>query len=154
MRVLIVIIAALFIFGCAEAKKKDAGAIMGMVLGGVVGAVLGNNSDAGSKLGSVIGAGVGGLFGALIGEKLDEADRVLAEAATVSALSVPTGDRVEWQSTKNTSVHGFSKPTSGYESKGDQTCRTVRQVVVINGKEEGVTTEFCKIGDTGRWVAS
>ena len=133
--------------------NKDAGAVLGMIIGGLAGAAIGDSS-AGSGVGAVIGAAIGGIAGAAIGAKLDEADRLIAEAAKTTALSLPTGNKVEWRSKENTSVHGFATPTTNDTNEEGNSCRTVRQVAFINGEEMEETTEFCRVGDTGRWVSS
>lgn len=142
----------LIISACETTSQKDVGAALGLVVGAVAGAALGNR-DGGSKLGAFIGGAVGSIAGAMIGAKLDEIDRRLAEAAKTTALSVPTGNRVEWRSQENVSVNGYATPVTDVAESEGRTCRTVRQVAIINGEEIEETTEFCRVGNTGRWVA-
>ena len=91
-------------------------------------------------------------MGAMIGEKLDEADRLQAQAAANAALQVPVGNTVEWRSEKNTSIHGTATPVETSENSNGKECRTVRQVAFINGKEVEETTKFCRIDDSGTWA--
>ena len=137
--------------GCqTTASNKDTGAILGMVVGGVVGSVFGSGS--GQAVAVIVGAATGGIMGAMIGEKLDEADRLQAQAAANAALQVPVGNTVEWRSEENTSIHGTATPIKSSENSDGKECRTVRQVAFINGKEIEETTKFCRIDGSGRWA--
>ena len=51
-------------------------------------------------------------------------------------------------------MHGYATPVRNQEEQGDKTCRKVAQLAYIEGKEIKETTEFCRIGNTGRWVPS
>ena len=140
--------------GCQTTdSKKDTGAVLGLIIGGVAGALIGSRSG-GTQLGAALGAAMGGIAGAMIGAKLDEADRIVAEEARTTALAATTGARIEWRSEENATVHGYATPVRNQEKQGDKTCHKVAQVAYIEGKEIKETTEFCRIGNTGRWVPS
>lgn len=150
---ILVVISTLFTTSACQTtgSQQETATALGMIIGGVAGALIGS-SNGGAELGAVLGAAMGGVAGAIIGAKLDEIDRLAANAARTTALSVPTGDRVEWESEENISVRGFATPISAKTFSEGRECRTVRQVAYIKGEEIEETTQFCKIEGTGRWA--
>ncbi len=138
--------------GCQTTEsQKDTGAAVGMLVGAVAGALLGSRSG-GEHLGAALGAAVGSVAGAMIGAKLDEVDRIAAAEARTTALAATTGSRIQWRSEENPSVRGYATPVTAEMEKGEKTCRTVTQVAYIEGQEIEETTEFCRVGSTGRWL--
>lgn len=67
MRIVALVIAILFIFGCSTTQK---GAVVGGAAGAGLGAIIGHQSGHTAE-GAGIGAAVGALGGALVGEQLD-----------------------------------------------------------------------------------
>ncbi|MBT4486859.1 MAG: hypothetical protein HOM58_17940 [Rhodospirillaceae bacterium] len=132
-------------------SQKDTGAAVGLIIGGIAGALIGSRSG-GAQLGAALGGIAGSVAGAMIGAKLDEADRIAADEARTTALAATTGDRVEWRSEENTSVHGYATPVNNQIERAGKTCRTVTQVAYIEGREIEETTEYCRVGSSGRWV--
>lgn len=135
--------------GCeTTGKKENIGAFAGAVIGGLAGGAFG--SDTGQAVGIMAGVAVGAIVGSLIGKRLDEADRLKAERATQAALAMPKGETVEWKSEKQPQTWGTITTTSEPVQKAAKTCRSVREVVVIEGKEQSRTSEYCRSPD-GRW---
>src|SRR5207253_1514516 len=96
---------------CEGMNNKDRFAIGGMLAGAAAGAALasgaGNSQYAG--LAAVGGALVGGMIGLFVGIKLDEAERIRAEAAAV--LAANTDKRQYWTSPKRPdAVSGYAEP--------------------------------------------
>lgn len=61
----------LSIFGCAEMKKRDKGALIGGTTGAVIGGIIGKQSG-NTAVGAIIGAAIGGAAGAYIGNYMDK----------------------------------------------------------------------------------
>lgn len=67
---IMLIVAAILLPGCASMKRSTKGAAIGTAAGGAMGAVIGRASG-NTGLGAIIGATVGGATGAVIGRKMD-----------------------------------------------------------------------------------
>lgn len=138
--------------GCqTTASNEEVGTALGAIVGAVAGAAFG---DGGGQIAAVFtGAVVGALAGQIIGKRLDEADRLKAQSASLAALTVPTGETVEWKSNEHPATGGTATPLTDSVLENGRTCRTVREVVVIDGEEATLTNNYCKSED-GRWRAA
>ncbi len=146
-------LAFIFLGGC-ETTKQDVGSLVGLVVGAAVGAAIGTDLGIGDAAGTVVGGFAGSIIGNSIGQKLDEEDRLKAAQATAASLTMPKGETVEWESTKNKGVRGQATPVSKPVQKAGNICRNVREIVVIDGEETSENTEYCKSGDSGKWRLS
>lgn len=68
--VVLTLVLAILLPGCASMKRSTKGAAIGTAAGGAMGAVIGRASG-NTGLGAIIGATVGGATGAVIGRKMD-----------------------------------------------------------------------------------
>ena len=136
--------------GCqTTASNEEIGTAVGLVVGAVAGAAFG---DGGGQLAaSFAGALVGAVAGQMIGKRLDEADRLKAQSASMAALSVPTGETVEWESDEKANTGGTATPITETALEEGEECRTVREVVVVDGEEEVLISKYCKDSEDGRW---
>lgn len=69
--IMMLLIAAIILPGCASMKRSTKGAVIGTAAGGAMGAVIGRASG-NAGLGAIIGAAVGGTAGAIIGKQMDK----------------------------------------------------------------------------------
>lgn len=81
--IMIFLIVAIILPGCASMKRSTKGAVIGTAAGGAMGAVIGRASG-NAGLGAIIGATVGGATGAIIGKQMDkqaaEIDKTVPDA--------------------------------------------------------------------------
>lgn len=145
---------ALILLGGCETTKQDIGTVVGFVVGATVGAAIGTDLGIGDAAGTVVGGFAGSILGNSLGQKLDEADRLKAARATAASLTMPKGETVEWESTKNKGVRGQATPVSNSVQRAGNICRNVKEIVVIDGEETSEMTEYCKSGDSGKWRLS
>jgi len=143
-------------------------------LGGAVAAGMLVGDDNGAVLAAAVlaGAAAGGWLGANFGRGLDEAERERAAASTQRVLNqeVPTGSPLRsasaayspqaaavaptavWTSPSNPqSVSGQSTLLQVNADGGGGECRTVRQLVVVNGQEETQDAQFCRSSASAQW---
>lgn len=158
--------AALALGGCASnSSTQNTAAGVGAVAGGVLGAVLGNRSGMGSVGGAAFGAVAGFIAGSLFGKLLDDGDRAKQESATRETLD--QGEMIRWNSERNQGVHGYSQvvgnenvppKNSGAKKSGGtavaqaDSCRTVREVAYVDGKEYVETAEYCRSAGAAGWT--
>ena len=109
--------------------------------------------------GAAIGAVAGFIAGSLIGQLLDDADEAKLENA--SRQSLEQGETIRWNSERNPGVHGYSEVVSGAEtatrrpsaSSGKvDSCRTVREVAYVDGKEYVDMAEYCRAEGATGWT--
>lgn len=155
--------AALALGGCAgsaSSSKTTASGGIGAAAGGILGAVLGGGSDMGALGGAAFGAMAGFIAGSLFGTLLDDGDRAKQEDATRQTLS--QGDAIRWNSDRNQGVHGYSQlvgnenappaRTSPVKTASADSCRTVREVAYVDGKEYVEMTEYCRVAGSSGWT--
>ncbi len=83
-RLLLILISATLLFGCANLNKEQVGTVGGAVAGGVIG------SKVGGTKGALIGAVLGGFIGNRLGAHLDEQDK--QKLAELELKSLETGN--------------------------------------------------------------
>ncbi len=98
MSYIAILIATLFLSGCASMNKTQKGAVVGTAAGGAMGAVIGRASG-NTALGAIIGAAVGGASGAVIGHQMDkQAEEIKKTVPDAKVERVGEGIVVEFSS--------------------------------------------------------
>ena len=98
MSLIIAIIAAFIVSGCASWNKTQKGAVVGTAAGGAMGAVIGRTAG-NTALGAIIGAAVGGGAGAIIGHQMDkQAEEIKKTVPDAKVERVGEGIVVEFSS--------------------------------------------------------
>ncbi|WP_020591729.1 glycine zipper domain-containing protein [Kiloniella laminariae] len=146
-----IILTLLLSSGCAN--KQQTGAVIGAVVGVAVGSLVGKGD--GQALGMLVGGAVGGLVGNSIGQtldELDEAEKAKAERASLDALEQDDGKKIEWNSDDDEEISGSAELIGGGYEKQGESCRPVRELVVIDGVSSSKVVEYCLKGNS--WVAS
>lgn len=137
-------------------NKQQTGMAVGAASGAALGATLARGSDKPAAI--LVGALLGAIAGTIVGYHLDEADKAKAEAASRQAAQASSGERIYWSSDKNAQVSGYAeqvKPVSpttqvATSSAGSRTCRKVREVVIMQGKEQVQEADYCLSGS--QWI--
>lgn len=132
-----------------QQSYQKTGEVVGTFAGAAIGLALGDDFAAGA--GGAIGMVVGNLLGKAIGAHLDEVDRIKAEVAMLSALQMNKNTKVKWKSDKNQGVSGEVQ-TKQVTKNGD-VCKSVTQIVNVNGKETREENTLCRESD-GSWALS
>lgn len=144
--------AILFLTACADPSSNEgAGQLIGGLVGAAVGVAVGDDLGVGDVFAGAVGAAAGTAVGGSIGRKLDEADRLKAEVATLSALQFEKDTTVRWRSDQNEEVFGTVSTRGDAAEKIE--CKTVKHVVNIRGKEYTERDRLCKTSD-GSWQLS
>ncbi len=98
MSLIIILIGALILSGCASWNKSQKGAVIGTAAGGAMGAVIGRAAG-NTALGAIIGAAVGGGAGAIIGHQMDkQAEEIKKTVPDAKVERVGEGIVVEFTS--------------------------------------------------------
>lgn len=93
---MVLLIASIFLSGCASMNKTQKGAVIGASGGGVIGGVIGK-ATGNTAAGAVIGATIGGAAGAVIGKKMDkQAKEIEASVPDAKVERVEEGIIVEF----------------------------------------------------------
>jgi surface antigen len=132
-----------------QQNYEKTGELVGTFAGAAIGLALGDDFAAGA--GGVIGMVVGNLLGKAIGAHLDEVDRIKAEVAMLSALQMNQNTKVKWKSDNNPGIRG--EVHTKEVSKNGDVCKSVTQIVNVNGKETREENTLCRESD-GSWVLS
>jgi surface antigen len=151
---------------------------MGQVIGGLIGAgagyaIAGDDDDTMKAIAVIAGASVGAWIGGNLGRGLDERERARLTQSTQTMLATgvpynsplrspnaametaPGAPSSSWTSpTHPESVSGKSTLVEVSSTNGGGECRTVRQLVVRNGKETSEDTRFCRISPSSPWTPS
>jgi surface antigen len=149
---------ALGVSACAS--NREGGMLAGAAAGAAAGSAVGSGD--GKIAAIVIGALIGAIAGGAIGDMLDEADRRKKEAAGRAAASEE--GPVVWRSDKDPGTYGRAEqvpapkvpetgaiPGADSAANDNKTCRTVREIIVIKGKETKEETRYCLVD--GAWKA-
>lgn len=143
-------------------------------LGGAVAAGMLVGDDNGAVLAAAVlaGAAAGGWLGANFGRGLDEAERERVAATTQQVLNqeVPRSSPLRSASAAYSPQAAAVAPTANWTSPtnpqsvsgkttllqvsadgGGGECRTVRQLVVVNGQEETQDAQFCRSSASAQW---
>jgi outer membrane protein OmpA-like peptidoglycan-associated protein len=98
MSLIMILITALILSGCASMNRTQKGAAVGTATGGAMGAVIGRASG-NTALGAIIGAAVGGATGAVIGHQMDkQAEEIKNTVPDAKVERVGEGIVVEFSS--------------------------------------------------------
>ena len=145
------------------------GALTGAVAAGML---VGDDNGALLAAAVIAGAAAGGWLGANFGRGLDEAERERVAASTQQVLNqeIPSNSplrsasaayssqaaavapAVTWTSPTNPqTVSGKTTLLQVASDGGSGECRTVRQLVVVNGREEAQDTQFCRSSASTQW---
>lgn len=146
---------------------------MGALTGAVAAGMLVGDDDGALLAAAVLaGAAAGGWLGSNFGRGLDEAERERVAASTQQVLNqnIPTNSplrsasaaysasaaavapAVTWTSPTNPqTVSGKTTLLQVSSDGGGSECRTVRQLVVVNGQEESQDTQFCRASADAQW---
>ncbi|MCZ4279547.1 glycine zipper domain-containing protein [Kiloniella laminariae] len=137
--------------GCAN--KQQTGTVIGAVVGVAVGSLVGKGD--GQGVGMLVGGAIGALVGNSVGQtldELDEAEKAKAERASLDALEQDDGEKIEWNSDDDEDISGSAELIGGGYEKQGESCRPVRELVVIDGVSSSKVVEYCLKGNS--WVAS
>lgn len=131
----------------------DSNETVGTFIGAGLGAWLGSEIDGGSNrgVGTMLGMMGGAMIGNSIGQRLDDADRAMANRAYYQSLeSTKAGTRTEWYN-PDTGHRGYYEPEPAFkDEKTDRYCREFTQNVQIGGKEQTAYGRACRQPD-GDW---
>ncbi len=112
--VVITLLFAMMLSGCASMNKATKGTIIGSTAGGVLGAAIGK-ATGNTAVGAVVGATVGGATGAIIGHKMDkQAEEIAARVPDAKVERVGEGIVVEFSSAV---LFGFDQSDLSSEAK-------------------------------------
>jgi surface antigen len=149
---------------------------MGQVIGGLIGAgvgyaAAGDDDDTVKAIAVIAGAGIGAWIGGNLGRGLDERERERISMSTQNVLGadVPRNSPLRAsnaasETTPDAPSYGWTSPTHPQTISGKSTlvqvardgrtgeCRTVRQLVVRNGKETVEDTRFCRSDPFSPWT--
>jgi surface antigen len=146
---------------------------MGALGGGLAaGMLVGDDNGAVLAAAVIAGAAAGGWLGANFGRGLDEAERERAAASTQRVLNqeIPSNSPLRSASATYSPQAAAVAPTADWTSPtnpqtvsgrttllqvaadgGGGECRTVRQLVVVNGREEAQDAQFCRANASSQW---
>jgi outer membrane protein OmpA-like peptidoglycan-associated protein len=114
LSIVLALIAAMILSGCASMNKTTKGAAIGTATGGAMGAVIGKASG-NTALGAIIGATVGGAAGAVIGHQMDKQAKEIETAIPDAKVErVEEGIVVEFS---NAVLFGFNKSDLSTDAK-------------------------------------
>ena len=151
-RYTLLLASSMLLSACADPNSNEgAGQLIGSLVGAAVGVAVGDDLGVGDVFAGAVGAAAGAAVGGSIGRKLDEADRLKAEVATLSALQFEKDTIVKWRSDDNESVFGTVSTRS--QGANSTECKTVKHVVNIRGEEYIERDRLCKTAD-GSWQLS
>lgn len=147
--------------------------MLGAVAGaGLAYALVGDDNGAVLAAAMLAGAAAGGWLGSNFGRGLDEAERERVAQSTQQVLNqeVPTNSPLRSASAAYSSQAAAVAPTVNWTSPnnpdtvsgrttllqvsgdgGGGECRTVRQLVVVNGQEEQQDAQFCRSNPSAQW---
>ncbi len=149
---------------------------MGQVIGGLIGAgvgyaAAGDDDDTVKAIAVIAGAGIGAWIGGNLGRGLDqrERERIAMSTQNVLGADVPRNSPLRspgasMEATPGAPSSGWTSPTHPQSVSGKSTlvqvsgngrtgeCRTVRQLVVRNGKEAMEDTRFCRSDPSSPWA--
>jgi len=138
----------------AACGNQGTGQTIGTLLGAAAGGAVGSQVGSGTGRVVAIGAGVliGGLIGNQLGRHLDQQDRQLAgRNAQQSLEGSRSGSTSRWKNPDTGHAGTFSPQPAYHNSKG-QVCREGTSTIFVEGKEEQVTSTYCRNPD-GTWTA-
>lgn len=181
-RLTLVLLLIFPISSCSSINREQArqiGQLVGAVAGVAIGIAAG--SDAGGNVAIAVGGAVGAALGAFIGgeiaEHLSESDRTLASQATQTALdadpgavgsgprttsdnangrplkqaTIPPQPSVAWMGEDDASVYG-SSTVINTEVKNSRTCKIVREVAYVGGKDLRQNVRYCQDKNSYSWT--
>ena len=126
MSLIIILIGALILSGCASWNKSQKGAVIGTAAGGAMGAVIGRAAG-NTALGAIIGAAVGGGAGAIIGRQMDkQAEEIKKTVPDAKVERVGEGIVVEFNSNV---LFGFDQSNLTGDAKAN-----IDKLVTVLGK--------------------
>ena len=151
MKALVVLLAAVFLAGCGQIPKEEAGALIGAGLGGLAGSFIG---DGGGQLVAVgVGTMLGAIMGGEVGKSLDRADKLALAHAQHDALEHGvSGTSTTWQN-PDSGHSGEIVPKPAYQQADGTYCREFAQTIVVGGKMESAYGTACRQPD-GTWKLS
>lgn len=138
----------------AACGNQGAGQTIGTLLGAAAGGAVGSQVGSGTGRIVAIGAGVliGGLVGNQLGRHLDQQDRQLASGNAQRSLEgTRSGSTSKWKN-PDTGHAGTFSPQPAYRNSRGQICREGTSIIIVEGKEEQVTSTYCRNPD-GTWTA-
>ncbi len=149
--VMISLLLALMVSGCADGRgpgtKQTIGGLGGAALGGLLGSQFG--SGTGQLAFTAAGALLGGLVGSEIGRSMDDIDRQKAQQAALQARTTPIGQPITWNN-PNSGNSGSVTPTRDGTSTSGEYCREFQQTITVGGKTEQGYGTACRKPD-GSW---
>lgn len=167
---ILISVSALMVSACETNEQ------MGQVIGGLIGAgvgyaAAGDDDDTVKAIAVIAGAGLGAWIGGNLGRGLDERERERIAMSTQNVLGadVPRNSPLRssnaaMETTPGAPSAGWTSPTHPQSVSGSSTlvqvsgngrsgeCRTVRQLVVKNGKETLEDTRFCRSDPSSPWT--
>ena len=133
-----------FVAGCDNMNKQDAGVLIGGATGALLGSRFGGGS--GQVLATVAGAVGGALIGGAIGNNMDKTDQITAMQAV---KNTPNNSSASWTN-PNTGYHYTVTPIKSYHNRGGRYCREYTTIATIAGKKQQVYGKACRQPD-GTW---
>jgi hypothetical protein len=133
---------------CQQQNQSPGRSLRRGILGGLARGALGR---VGGSAGSVAAAylPVNELLDEAISSLLDCREQQAAAGATNEALRGDVGTTASWESQSRPGVRGSSTVTA--EESGGQ-CRTVTDIVIIDGQETRAPKRLCKRPPNNRWA--
>lgn len=165
---------SLAVSGC-ENMEETMGMLGAVAGAGLAYALVGDDNGAVLAAAMLAGAAAGGWLGANFGRGLDEAERERVAMSTQQVLNqeIPTNSPLRSASAAYSQQAAAVAPTVAWKSDdnpdtvsgrttllqvsgdgGGGECRTVRQLVVVNGAEEQQDKQFCRSNPNDQWTAA
>ena len=139
--------------GCESGRENE---VIGTLIGAAAGVIIGSQIGSGSGQAAAMGFGgmLGGMIGGAVGQRLDERDKQKAqEAARESLHKAPDGSSSTWLNPDSGNSGSYTPIGETFVNDDGETCRKVRQVVIIEEKETIEDVTLCESPD-GSVVAS
>lgn len=142
--VLIAVVTAAMLGGCAGVTKEDQGTVLGGVLGGIGGSMLGGGN--GRILGTIAGTFAGGYLGRTVGRYMDQQDQLLHERAV--ERTVLSGSNSNWVNPR-TGHYGLVEAGERHQTQSGY-CREYTETIIIDSRPTSAHGTACQERD-GSW---
>ncbi len=143
--VLLALVTAITLQGCASLDRADQGEIIGGVVGGVLGSQIGGGR--GQTIATIAGTIAGSMIGRRIGEGMDESDRLNTAAALRDSR---TGQGATWVNPDNGTRYTVT-PTRTFENSGAP-CREFRVDANVGGEPNQEVNGTACLQSDGSWM--
>ena len=135
---------------CKSAKQKKKSKLFGSIIGAVADRTVGSNAITAYIPYNTMAT----TLTDAIACKLDKDEQKKAAAATDKVVTRSIGSSESWESETRDGVSGTSTVTASSQIAGGGTCRTVTDVIIVNGEETSVDKKMCRAPGQSAYVVS